>query len=51
MDIHCDPAPGYATETYLCEDCIGLGNGLVSTRNKRLPEPVFIQIYVTTWHH
>ena len=29
----------------------GSGNGLVSSSNKPLPEPVLSQIYVTMWHH
>ena len=30
---------------------IGSGNGLVSSGNKPLPEPMLIQIYVAIWLH
>ena len=30
---------------------IGLGNGLVLSGNKPLPEPMLTQIYVTIWRH
>ena len=30
---------------------IGSGNGLVSSGNKPLPEPVLTQIYVAKWRH
>ena len=30
---------------------IGLGNGLVPSGNKPLPEPMFTQVYVAIWCH
>ena len=30
---------------------IGLGNGLVPSGNKPLPETMLTQIYVAIWHH
>ena len=40
-----------ATRPYWWWVNIGLGNGLVSSGNKPLPEPMLTQFFVAKWYH
>ena len=52
MSTSCDCSKVNATENLWWQVNIGLtlGNGLVQSGNKSLPEPMLTQIHVAIWH-